>query len=183
MHIDQRTDAFGPVSLGPARRAPDVTPSAQRCATHKLMAHPFALICIVLAFDTTRAQGQGSVDFANQLFAGFVHAHDGRGAIVGHVGDAKDVLHGIHEFGIGFRRNAPRLHLPQLAIVFFNAWRTVSREAWATYPSSTSRSASKRTVQRPRPRGGSPQARAINCCPTPPLMVTLSGRLGRRRGV
>jgi len=45
----QLADAFGPVPLGPAGSDPDMTPSAQRFATHKLVAHPFALICIVLA--------------------------------------------------------------------------------------------------------------------------------------
>ena len=49
IHIDQFTDACSPIPLGPACRHPDMPPSAQRFATHKLVAHPFALICIVLA--------------------------------------------------------------------------------------------------------------------------------------
>src|SRR5712692_1825379 len=183
MHVYQCTDAFGPVPFGPARRHPSMTPSSLRFATHTLIAHPFALIGIVLALDTTSVKRQGSVDLAKQLFAVFFHTDDGMASSVWPLVDPQDVLHVRHPFGIGCGRNAPRLHLPQLEIVFCNAWRTVSREARATYPSSTIRSASTRTVQRPRPRGGSPQARAITCGAPSPLMVTLSGRLEGRRGL
>src|SRR6266568_9037729 len=183
IHVDQFADAFGPVLLRPACRHPDMTPSSQRLATHKLVAHPFALVFIVLAFDPSSAQRQGRVDLANQLFAGFIHTDDGIASVVGQLVDLQHVLHVIHEVGIGCGRNAPRFYLPQLKIVFFNAWRMVSREARATYPNSTSRSASKRTVQRPYPRGGSPQAKAINRCSTSPVMVTLSGRFRGRRGL
>src|SRR4029453_12073905 len=182
IHIDQFTDACSPIPLGPACRHPDMPPSAQRFATHKLVAHPFALIFIVLAFDPPGTQRQGRVDLANQLFAGFVHTHDGIASIVGQLVHPKYVLHVIHEVSRGGGRHAPCFHLPQLELVFFNAWRTVSREARATYPNSTSRSASKRTVQRPCPGGGSPQAKAINCCSTSPVMITLSGRLRGQRG-
>src|SRR5215467_9068208 len=182
IHVDQFTDAFRPVPLGPACRHPDMTPSAQRFATHKWVAHPFALICIVLAFDPPSTQRQGRVDLANQLFAGFVHTNDGIASIVGQLVNLQHVLHVIHEVGIGCGRHAPCFHLPQLELVFFNAWRMVSREARATYPNSTSRSASKRTVQRPCPRGGSPQAKAINRCSTSSVMITLSGRLRGRCG-
>src|SRR6266705_1541493 len=181
--IGQFADTFGPVLPGPAGCDSDMTPSAQRFATHKLVAHPFALICIVLAGSPPHAQRQGRSDLANQLFAGFVHADHRCAVIVGPLVAPQDILHVIHKVGVRGGRNAPRFHLPQLEIVFFNAWRTVSREAWATYPSSTIRSASKRTVQRPCPLGGSPQARAIKCCSTSPLMVTLSGRRRGRCGL
>src|SRR5207253_7118124 len=135
----------------------------------KLVAHPFALICIVLAGSPPHAQRQGRRDLANQLFAGFVHADHRCAVIVGQLVDPQDILHVIHKGGVRGGRNAPRFHLPQREIVFFNAWRMVSREARATYPNSTSRSASKRTVHRPYPRGGSPQAKAINRCSTSPV--------------
>src|SRR2546427_3878521 len=56
MRVYQFPDAFGPVPFGPACRDPYMTPSSQRFATHKLIANPFALICIVLVFDTTRVK-------------------------------------------------------------------------------------------------------------------------------
>src|SRR5262247_645950 len=183
IHIDQFADACGPVLLRPACRHPNMAPSSQRFATHKLIAHPFALVFIVLAFDPPSTQRQGRVDLTNPLFAGFIHTDDGIASVVGQLVALQHVLHVIHEVSIGLGWNAPRFDLPQLEIVFFNAWRIVSREARATYPNSTSRSASKRTVQRPYPRGGSPQAKAINRCSTSPVMVTLSGRLRGRRGL
>src|SRR4029434_8246642 len=97
-------------------------------------------------------------DLANQLFAGFVHADHRCAVIVGQLVDSQYILHVIHKVGVRGGRNAPRFHLPQLEIVFFSAWRTVSREARTTYPNSTSRSASRRTVQPPWPRGGSAHA-------------------------
>ena len=176
-HVYHLTDAGGPVALGPARRDPSMPSSSPRFATQKRIAHPCTLLCIVLAVDSPRGQWQGSVDRANQLFAGFVHAYDRRGSSGGPVGEPHDVLHVLDECGSGFGPNAPRCHLPKMELGLFHAWRTVSRAARATYPRSTSRSASQRTGQRPCRLGGSPQARAITCCATSPLMVTGSGRL------
>jgi hypothetical protein len=53
------------------------------------------------------------------LFAGFVHTDDGIASIVGPWVDPKHGLQVIHAVGMGCGRNAPRLHLPQLEIVFF----------------------------------------------------------------
>ena len=183
MDSDQLAEACGPVPRGPACCDPDMTPSAQRFATHTLVAPPFALRCRVLAGDPARAQRQGRGDLANQLLAGFVHTDHGSAGIVGPLVDPQHILHVLHAVGGGGGRHAPRFHLPQLAIVFLSAWRTVSRDARATYPSSTSRSASKRTVHRPCPGGGSPQANAINGCSPSPVIVTLSGRFRGRRGL
>jgi len=61
MPVDQLTDAFGPVPLGPACRDPYMTPSSQRFAIPILMANPFALLGIVRAFDTTGAKRQGAL--------------------------------------------------------------------------------------------------------------------------
>src|SRR2546423_15198750 len=65
--IGQFADAFGPVLPGPSGCDSDMTPSAQRFATPKLVAHPFALIFIVLAGSPPHAQRQGRSDLANQL--------------------------------------------------------------------------------------------------------------------
>src|SRR5262249_29675672 len=166
MHVDQFADACGPVLLGPACRHPNMTPSSQRFATHTLIAHPFALVCIVLACDPPSTQRQGRVDLTNPLFAGFIHTDDGIASVVGPLVDLQHVLHVIADGGFGWGGISPLFHLPHVELVFFTPGRLFPRAAGATDPNSTSRSASTRTVQRPYPRGGSPQAKAIHRCAT-----------------
>jgi hypothetical protein len=183
MHVDPCAAACGPVLRGPTGRHPNRTPSAQRFATPQWMAHPVALGCIVLACDPPSPPRPGRVDLTKQWLAGCIHPDDGRASGVGPVGDLQPVLHVRHAGSMGLGWHAPRCDLPQRAIVFVHAWRIVSREARAPEPTSPSRSASTRTVQRPYPRGGSPPAQAIHRCATSPVLVTVSGRWRGRRGL
>jgi hypothetical protein len=128
-HVEQCTDACGPVPCGPACRHPDMTPASPWCATPQWVASPCTLLCRVLASAPPSTPRPGGVDLPQQWLAGFVHPEDGRASIVGPWVAPKHVLPVRHAVGLGGGRQAPRVHLPQLALGLFHAWRMVSREA------------------------------------------------------
>src|SRR5262249_22448484 len=116
--------------------------------------------------------------FPEQLLAGFVKADHRIPRVVRQQVGLDHVLQAPDELGIGVRRQAPGGDDPRLDVVFFSACRTVSTLTRSTRPSTTSSSASSRSVQWQRPSGGSLQASWINCCSTSPLILTLARRAG-----
>ena len=118
-----------------------------------------------------------------QLLARLVEAHHRILRVVGQLVDGDHVLHEPHVFGVGQGWDAPGLDDPGPNGVFFNACRTVWGLTVAIRPRATNSSASRHSVQRQRPCGGSLQATRINSCSTSPLIFTLSGRGGWGRGL
>src|SRR4029079_13424777 len=116
----------------------------------------------------------------DELLAGLVHADDGSQRIVGTFVDLENVLHLPNELGIGVGRHAPHLDQLRLQLVFFSVRRMVSWETVSTWPSSTSRSAKRRSVQRHRPAGGLPQAKAMRWASCSPSSIRGRRGTGRR---
>ena len=115
----------------------------------------------------------------DQLLTGLVHTDDGSEGVVRAFVDLQDVLHLPNKLGVGFGRDAPRLDQPGLELVFFSVRRMVSCETLSMWPSSINLSAKRRNVQRHRPAGGLPHARAIrwaSCSPS-----SIRGRRGKGR--
>src|SRR5262249_13298582 len=89
----------------------------------------------------------------------------------------QDRLHPADELGVVPRRDHPLLDLPELQVVFLSTRPTVLGETASTTRNSTSRSASRLSVQWARPAGGSEQARAIRRASARPSRTRT--RLGR----
>src|SRR5262249_57875127 len=86
--------------------------------------------------------------------------------VVGALVDLQHLLHLADEGGVRFGRDAPHGLAPRLQVAFFNARRTVSWAIVSTTSNSTSRSASRRRVQRAYPGGAGAHASAVKraCC-------------------
>src|SRR5262249_15041154 len=150
----------------------------QRFTQQQLVAHPLALILVVLSGRLARLRAFGRPDLAEQLPAGLVEADHREGRVVRQRVGLDHVFHAPDELGVGLGRHAPGFDDPGLDVVFFSAWRTVSVETEASRPKATSSSASSCKVQWFHPWGGSLQASCTNRCSTSPLILTLSGRAG-----
>jgi hypothetical protein len=149
-----------PVDAGAPLADHDLAPAGQRLADQEQVAHPTALVLVVLACRPPRRDQVGWVDLAEQLAAGLVQADLGAARIIGSGVDRQHVLHPPDELGVLLGWDAPALGQPRLELVCFKAWRTVSYDTDSTTCSSTSRSASSRNVQRLWPSGGALQVSA-----------------------
>src|SRR5262249_28477272 len=114
----------------------------------------------------------------DELLAGLVHTDHGPERIVRPAVDLQDILHPPDELGIG--RDAPHLDGPGLQLVFLNVRRMVSCEILSMWPSSTILSARRRKVQRSRPAGGLPHAKAIRWASCSPSSIRGRRGTGRR---
>src|SRR5262249_7431937 len=125
-----------------------------------------ALILVIDPGGCAGAGPSGQPHLAEQLPARLVEADHRPPRVVGeHIGP-DHVLHPPDELGVGLRWDTPRLHDPGPDVVFFSAWRTVSVLTESARPRTTISSASSRSVQWPRPRGGSVHANSISPCST-----------------
>src|SRR6266540_456595 len=180
VNLQQVLDAVRPVDAGAPRADHDVAPAAQRLADEEQVAHPAALVLIILACWPAGLHRHGRGDLRQELAAGLIQAHLRVARIVGLGVDPKHVLHAPHELGIVLGRDAPAFLQPRLEAVCCKAWRTVSYDTDSTNSSSTSRSASSRNVQRLRPSGGALHASATrwaSCSPSSLRRYSRSGAL------
>src|SRR5262249_57398906 len=111
----------------------------------------FALVLVIAPAGLTRSRIHRPPRLPDELLAGLVDTDDGAVGVVGSLVDLQDVLHPPDELGVGVGRDAPHLDQPRLQFVFLSVRRTVSCETLSTWPRSTSRVASSRSVQRHRP--------------------------------
>src|SRR6516164_9159045 len=168
-----------PFDLATLGRDPHPPPTAQRLEEHEKVGHPFALVLVVHASRLARCRIHRAPRLPDELLACLVHADDGPERIVRSFVNLEDVFHFPNEFAVGLGRDAPHLDQPWLQLVFLSVRRMVSCETLSTWPSSTSLSARRQSVQRHRPAGGLPHARAMrwaSCSPS-----SIRGRRGKGR--
>ena len=127
-----------PVDAGAPVADHDLTPASKRLGHQEEVAHPTALVFVVLSGWPARRHRAGRGDLAEQLPAGLVQAHLGAARVIGPGVDPKHVFHPPHELGVLLGRDAPALGQPGLEPVCFKAWRTVSYDTDSTTCSSTS---------------------------------------------
>ena len=115
-----------PVQFGSALRDLGQAPPGQRLAGHEHVAHPAALVFIVMALGPAGRRCNGLAGLANELAGRLIHAHHGALRIVGPAVDVEHLFHGGHEGCAGLRGNHPADFPPRLEFVFLSARRTVS---------------------------------------------------------
>ena len=115
------------------------------------------------------------MDFADQLFAGLIHAHHRVIRVVRQVIDLQNILHRRYKGGAPLWRNFPVFAEVRFKFVFFKMRCTVMCETDAANLSSTALSASNLTVQRWYPSGVSEQASAISRASNAPSKTTSRG--------
>jgi hypothetical protein len=114
-----------PVDAGAPAADHDLAPASQRLGHQEQVAHPTALVLIILAGWPARRHRAGRVDLAEQLATSLVQADLGAAWIIGAGVDRQHVLHAPAELGVLLGRDAPALGQPRLELVCFKAWRTV----------------------------------------------------------
>ena len=149
-----------PVNLGAPLRDFHPAPSLQGCKQHEQVAHPVALVFVIICHDRSRSRRAGLL---HQLPAGLVQTHQHLILSVRAVINFQHVLHGAHEVSAALGRQAPALFQPRLEFVFFSVRRTVSVLMLSTISRSINPSASICRVQLTRPSGGWEQAMATRC--------------------
>ena len=95
---------------------------------------------------------------ADQLLVQFVEAHHRPQRVGRALVDVEHILHCGHKLRVLVRRDDPLRAQPRLELVFLSVSWMVWRDTRSTYPSSTIRSASNRSVQRVCPLGADEQA-------------------------
>src|SRR4030042_4675114 len=142
---------------------------------HKYFRNPVSNVFVVNAYRLSRYARYRLADFADHLFARFIHAHHRVVRIIRYVIDLQDILHMCYKGRTPFRRDFPVLAEVRLKFVFFRTRCTVICDTDAAKLSSTAFSARSLTVQRRRPSGASEQANAINLASNAPSNVTSRG--------
>src|SRR5262249_14149474 len=180
VRVDQLLDAVRPVDPRALRTHAHGTPAAQGLADHEHIDHTSALVLRIVAGPPPGRQRQRPAHVGQHLPAGLIEA-DLRAARVVRAGvHVQHVRHMPDELGVGGRRDAPLLLQPRLELVCLKTWRTVSYDTASATSRRTRASASSRSVQRVRPAGGAPQARAIrraSCAPSSFRAYCRSGTL------
>jgi hypothetical protein len=159
----------GPVDAGAPLAHHDLAPASQRLADQQQVAHAPPHVLIVLARQPPGRDRPWGSDLRQQLAAGLVQPDLRTPRVIGADGNPKHVLHPPDELRVLGGRDAPALGQPRLELVCCKACRTVSYDTDSTTCSSTSRSASSRTLQRWWPSGGALQVSATSrasCSPS-----------------
>jgi hypothetical protein len=143
-----------PVDAGASVADHDLAPASQRLGHQEQVAHPTALGRIVLPGWPARRHRAGRVDLGEQLAAGLVQAGLRAARIIGPGVDLQHVLHPPAAPRRPALVGCTSAGQPWPELVCCKAWRTVSYDTDSTTWSSTSRSASSRSVQRWWPSGG-----------------------------
>ena len=137
--------------------------------------HAIAHILVVDDLTAPRGRRQGGVDFAHQLLVGFVHADQRELRVVGRVVNIEHIFHAHDKGGAAIGRDFPVFAQVRLKLVFFSARWTLMVETFGAIFSSTTFSASRRTVHRARPAGAGEHAKAVNRA----SKGAVEGKLGR----
>src|SRR5687767_11578999 len=175
--IEHGLDEPSPILAGAALRNFNVATSGQWFDFHKQGGHAVAHIFVVKDLSVTWRGWNGWMDLADQLLVRFIHAHDRIKRIVGQLVDRQHIFHRRDERCITVGRNLPVFTQMRLQFIFFSDRCTVMVETWSAIFSSTSFSASNRTVQRWRPAGAFEQARAVSRASNSPSKFTARGLL------
>ena len=150
----------GEVGHCPCGRDRQVSPTLAGFEEHKQIARAIPFVFIVIPFDLVGADRQRRSHFRNQLLRRFIKTDEWMLGIVRFGVQIQYFFHRRHKFSTD-RRQAPLSFLPRLEFVFFRIWRTASCEMSEANSKATTRSASKRKVQRAWPFGGTLHTSAI----------------------
>jgi len=131
----------------------DVAAATQRFDFQKNFRHAIAHILMVVDLTVARSRRERGVNFAHQLFVGFVHADQRELRIAGCLVTIKHIFHAHDKGGAAIGRDFPVFAQVRLKFAFFSARWTLMVETFGAILSSTAFSASSRTVQRTRPAG------------------------------
>ena len=159
--VHQLLDHPGPIGFRAPVRHFHPAPPFQRSEQHEEVAHPVALVFIIVGARRPRPGRTRPARLFHLLLAGLVQTDQNFVVPILALIDFQHVFHRTDELGVALRRDAPALFQPRLEFVFLSVWRTVSVLMLSTTSHSTSRSANSFSVQLARPSGGSPQAKAI----------------------
>jgi hypothetical protein len=107
--IDQVPDAVRPIDPGAPSTDHDLAPASQRLGHQEQVAHPTALVLVVLPGWPARRHRAGRGDLAEQLATGLVQADLGAARVIGAGVDRQHVLHAPHKLGILLGWDAPTL--------------------------------------------------------------------------
>src|SRR6266540_385014 len=117
--IQQVLDAVRPVDAGAPRADHDVAPASKRLTDQEQVAHPAALVLVVLPCWTPRGDRAGRGHLPKQLAAGLVQADLRTARIIGPGVHLQHVLHPPAELGVLLWQDAPAFLQPRLEPVCF----------------------------------------------------------------
>src|SRR2546425_10877646 len=116
--IEHAFDESGPVLAGAPFGDGDVTASRQRFDLQENLRHAVAHILVVVDLTVPRSQREGSVDFADQLLIGFVHADERELRVIGRVVKVEHLFHADHKSGAAIGWDFPVFAQVRLKFVF-----------------------------------------------------------------
>ena len=150
----------------------EVSTSAQRFDFEENLRHSFSNIFIVLNAISSGCAGNRWLNFADQLLAGFVHTNQWKTRVVRSMIKLQHILHACYKGRVGIGRDLPIFAPVRAQRVFFSDLWMVIVETVGAISSSTTFSASKRTVHRRCPFGGLEQANAVTRASKAPSKIT-----------
>src|SRR5699024_9261935 len=156
--IKQRLDLFGQVDGGFRWAHRNLAPAAQGFGEHEMGDTAQALVFIVDAPGLSGLHRQWSACFADQLGGLLVETDHRSQGIVRALIHRQHIFHGGDKRRILLGWNHPILTAVRFEFVFLSARITVGAEMESTISKATNSSASRRSVQRAWPAGGSLQA-------------------------
>ena len=112
--IHQLPDHPGPIDLGAPVRHFHPTPPLQRSEQHEHIAHPVALVLVIVDAGCPRPGRTRQPGLLHLLFAGLVQADQNFVVPILALIDFQHVFHGAHELGAALGRDAPALLQPRL---------------------------------------------------------------------
>ena len=161
-HFEKVLDEPCPVLPGPLLGYLDVATTGQRLNLQEDFADTVANLFMVDQSGMPDCSGNRRMHLPDELFIGFVHTDYRPPRIQRQSIDREHVLHVRYESRVAVRRDLPVFAPMRRQFVFFSDRCTVIGETVGAIFSSTSFSASKRTVQRARPSGAGEHARAVS---------------------
>jgi hypothetical protein len=127
-----------PVDAGAPVADDDLAPASQRLGHQEQVAHPAALVLVIVAGRPARPDRAGRGDLVEPLPAGLVQADLGAARVLGRVETSSTSSIRQQQLGVLLGRDAQRLGQPRLELGCCKAGRTVSYDTDSTTRSPTS---------------------------------------------
>jgi hypothetical protein len=126
MNIDQFLHQHSPILPSAMIGHFHMPPTSQGFKQYKEIGYSLPFVFIIDPLRPTRLCRNGLLHFANQLFAGLIHANLRVFWIIRQLVNVQNIFHASHKLTICLRRNAPFFVQPRLNFCFFSTCRTVS---------------------------------------------------------
>src|ERR1017187_5488477 len=162
---------MGVVNRGVAVGDFHAPPAFERREQHEQIRDSIALVLVIVARLAPRLGGNSRARLDNQLFRGFVEAHDGALGITRSLVDFQHVFHVGNEGRVGVRRDHPLLLEMRLENVFLRVLPIVLSLARWTMLSSKTFSSSRRRLHLACPSGAGPHVSAISFASAAPSNI------------